>query len=64
MVIPTSREFEFNDEYIIERFLSFGDKEFKRFADTMLVLKELRKEIRGVMDEFPKFENVVERFNS
>lgn len=63
-VIPTSREFEFNDDYIIARFLSFGDQKYKKFADTMLTLKDLRKEIKSVINEFPKLENVIERFNS
>lgn len=63
-VIPTSREFEFNDDYIIERFLSFGNEAYKKFADAMIVLKNLRKEIKSAIDEFPKFEKVIQRFNS
>lgn len=49
-VVPTSREFEFSDDYIIERFLSFGNEVFKKIADSLMILRDLKKEIKFAID--------------
>lgn len=52
-MIPILREFEFNNDYIIERFLSFGDQKSQELAEAIKRLKNYQNRITDFLEYLP-----------